>query len=575
MHLYTKLFKRLSILILSLTLLILPACNTQITTPTKQEAGLSTAHPLATDGGMKILKQGGNAFDAAITVTAILAVVEPYSSGIGGGGFWLLHDAKHNKDIMLDGRETAPERSTATMYLDKKNNVIPELSITGALAAGIPGEPAAIAWLAENKGNLPLSITLKPAIDLARNGFAVDAYYLKMLAYRINAIRKSPDASKAFLINNETPALGSLIKQPDLAHTLELLAAKGHAGFYQGETAQKLVAGVQAANGIWTMNDLKNYQIKLRKPVKAHYKGMTITSASLPSSGGIVLAEIFNILSAYDFQKLNKTDQTHLMIEAMKRAYRDRAEYMGDSDFVTVPVQTLLGKKHSKQLQQSIRMDKATPSKNLPPTWHDDSAGTDTTHFSILDKDGNRVAATLSINYPFGSCFIPKGTGVLLNDEMDDFSSKPGEPNVYGLVGAKANAIEPGKRMLSSMSPTFLETKDRLAIIGTPGGSRIITMVMLGSMAFYEGKTADEIVNLPRYHHQYLPDNVQYEPNALDKPTVEKLGKRGHIITPNDSTWGIMHIVIQDKKTGKVSAAADKRVIGTAATSPQLKSTSN
>lgn len=565
MYFFSPMSKKRLTLLLSI-ILILPACSKQIATPTTQEAGLSTAHPLATEGGMAILKQGGNAFDAAITVTAILAVVEPYSSGIGGGGFWLLHDAKSNKDIMLDGRETAPERATATMYLDKKGNVIPELSITGALAAGIPGEPAAMAWLAKNRGNLPLSVTLKPAIELAKKGFAVDAYYLKMLAYRIGAIKQSADASKAFLTNNAAPALGSLIKQPDLAHTLELIAAKGHAGFYEGETAQKLVTGVQEAKGIWTMNDLKNYRVKLRKPIKTHYKGMTITSAALPSSGGIVLAEIFNILSAYDLQKLDKVDQTHLMIESMKRAYRDRAEYMGDSDFVDVPVQKLIGSSYTKQLQQSIQMNKATPSKSLPPTWHDDSAGTDTTHFSILDKDGNRVAATLSINYPFGSCFIPKGTGVLLNDEMDDFSSKPGEPNVYGLVGAKANAIEPGKRMLSSMSPTFLETKDRLAIIGTPGGSRIITMVMLGSMAFYEGKTADEIVNLPRYHHQYLPDNVQYEPNALDKATVEKLSQRGHIITPNDSHWGNMQIVIQDKKTGRVSAAADKRVIGTAAT---------
>lgn len=248
----------------------------------------------------------------------------------------------------------------------------------------------------------------------------------------------------------------------------------------------------------------------------------------------------------------------------MRRAYRDRAEYMGDTDFVDVPVDKLTDPEYAFGLRQSIRKDQATPSKSLAPTWREDKKGTDTTHFSIMDKDGNRVSATLSINYPFGSGFTPKGTGVLLNDEMDDFSSKPGTPNVYGLVGAKANAIEPNKRMLSSMSPTFLETKDRIGIIGTPGGSRIITMVLLGSIGFYEGLDAETIVNLPRFHHQYLPDRIQYEANAFSESTIEGLNKLGHTLSPHESHWGNMHIVIKDKKTGAISAAADKRGIGKA-----------
>ena len=536
-----------------------------ITTTTQ---AIASAHPLATKAGMQILQQGGNAFDAAITVSAVLAVVEPYSSGIGGGGFWLLHSAGDQQDVMLDGRETAPGKATADMYLDKQGNVIKNLSITGALAAGIPGEPAALDWLAKHRGKLPLSKTLKPAIELAKKGFAVDAYYQQMLTFRLADIQASAEAANTFLIDHDIPAIGTLIKQPALAHTLQQLATHGRAGFYQGEIAEKLVDGVQRAGGIWQLDDLKNYRVKLRKPVVSHYKDMTITSAALPSSGGIVLAEMFNMLSAYPLETLSKSTRTHLIIEAMRRAYRDRAEYMGDSDFVNVDLKRLTSPDYAAGLRQSMRMDRATPSSTLAPTFRDNSNGTDTTHFSIIDKAGNRVAATLSINYPFGSCFMPAGTGILLNDEMDDFSAKPGTPNVYGLVGAKANAIAPGKRMLSSMSPTFLETKDRLAIIGTPGGSRIITMVLLGSLAFHEGKSAEAIVNLPRYHHQYLPDHIQYEPHALDSDTLKALEKMGHHTQPHESSWGNMQIVIKDKRSGMTSAASDKRGIGKAITRP-------
>ncbi|MEE9304235.1 MAG: gamma-glutamyltransferase [Thiotrichaceae bacterium] len=528
------------------------------------DAGIATAHPLATEAGYKILMQGGNAFDAAITVSAVLGVVEPYSSGFGGGGFWLLHTEKNQQDIMLDGRETAPGKATADMYVDKEGHVIPGLSITGALSAGIPGQAAALHWLAENKGKLPLSQTLQPAIDLAKEGFVVEAYYQKMVGFRLDAIKESLVMSRTFLKDNAIPEIGAIIKQPDLAHTLGLLAKQGRAGFYQGEVAEKLVAGVQKAGGIWTKQDLKNYQVKLRQPIKINYKGMKITSAALPSSGGIVLSEIFNILAEYPLHKMDNKMQIHLVVEAMRRGYRDRAEYMGDSDFVEVPVELLTSPDYAKGLRQSIHKDKATPSSSLAPTWREQSMGTDTTHFSIMDKEGNRVAATLSINFPFGSCFIPEGTGVLLNDEMDDFSAKPGTPNVYGLVGAKANAIEAGKRMLSSMSPTFIETDDRLAIIGTPGGSRIITMVLLGSLGFYEGKSAEEIVNMPRYHHQYLPDHIQYETDSLDSETLKFLKQRGHEMSENDETWGNMHIVIKNKKSGIISAASDERGIGKA-----------
>jgi len=529
-----------------------------------QQAAIASAHPLATEAGQQILLAGGNAFDAAITVASVLAVVEPYSSGFGGGGFWLLHQADDNKSIMLDGREKAPERATADMYLDEKGAVIPKSSLNGAKAAGIPGMPAALVWLAENRGHLPLAKSLQPAIQLAEEGFPVDKIYQKMAGFRQQALLASPAATSVFLENKAIPKLGKVIKQPDLAKTLKALAKQGKAGFYQGDVAKKLVAGVQAAGGIWTEKDLADYQVLVRPTIQFKYRDMTITSVNLPSSGGIVLAQIFNLLSHYTLDKYSEADQLHLLVEAMRRAYRDRAEYLGDSDYVDVPTERLISANYSKTWQQSIQLDKATVSAMLKPSPVEGNKGTDTTHYSIIDQHGNRVAATLSINYPFGSCFMPPETGILLNNEMDDFSIKVGEPNAYGLVGNQANAIAAGKRMLSSMSPTFVENDQRLAVIGTPGGSRIITMIFLGLLGFEQGKSAEAIVNTPRFHHQYLPDTIQLEPNALSATLREVLSKKGHHFTEKDDTWGNMQIVIQDKATKNLSAAADNRGIGQA-----------
>ena len=528
--------------------------------------GIASAHPLATQAGIHILKQGGNAFDAAIAISSVLAVVEPYSSGLGGGGFWLLHDVKNNQDVMLDGRETAPEKATKTMYLDKDGKVLKKLSIDGALAAAIPGEPAALDWLATNKGRLPLAKSLQAAITIAEKGFKVDAFYQKMVRFRLNVLRRFKPSAAVFLIDNEIPKIDTLIKQPHLAKTLKHLAKYGRSGFYQGMVANKMVAAVNKAGGIWTLDDLKNYQVKLREPITIAYQEMIITSAALPSSGGIALAEMFNILANYPLEKLTQVDRIHLITEAMRRAYRDRAEYMGDSDFITIPTEELTSKGYAKGLSQSIRFDRATKSTDLAPTVEYQSFGTDTTHFSVIDKQGNRVAATLSINYPFGSGFVVEGTGILLNDEMDDFSAKPNTPNIYGLVGGTANAIEPNKRMLSSMSPTFLETEGQIAMMGSPGGSRIISMVLLGALAFYENKTAAEIVNLPRFHHQYLPDQIEYEKNSFDTETIKQLKQRGHRLKAHKSTWGNMQIVIKNKTTDKITAASDQRGIGQAIT---------
>lgn len=530
------------------------------------QAAIASAHPIATKAGFEILEKGGNAFDAAVAVSATLAVVEPYSSGIGGGGFWLLHDKKKNKNIMVDGREVAPLKATRNMYLDKKGNVISGLSVNGALAAGIPGEPAALVHIAEKYGRLSLKETLAPAIRAAEKGFVVTEFYRRMVGFRLKALQTSinaKDAAKIFLKNNQIPPLGYIIKQPELAMTLKLMAQHGHKGFYAGVVAKKLVQSNNQAGGIWSLKDLRSYKIKERDPIVSEYKGYRLTSVAPPSSGGVALAEMLNILSFYNIDQLSVENRIHVIVEAMRRTYRDRAEFLGDSDYIKVPIQRLISKEYAKSLKQKIDFERATPSSSLKGVA-DTSGGNHTTHFSILDKKGNRVSATLSVNYPFGSGFVAAGTGVLLNDEMDDFSAKPGVPNVYGLVGAEANAIEPGKRMLSSMSPTFFESDNKLAIIGTPGGSRIITMVLHGLLATVEGKTAKEIVNLPRFHHQYLPDVIQHEPKMFSTKTQKVLKELGHTLKPLNNTFGNMQVVIWDKKENKVTAASDYRGEGLA-----------
>jgi len=527
------------------------------------DAGIATAHPLATEAGEKILAQGGNAFDAAVAISAALAVVEPYSSGIGGGGFWLLHRSSDGFETMIDGREKAPLKAHRDMYLDKNGKVIPLASMDGALAAGIPGVPAALEHLSKKYGKLSLRQSLQPAISYAKNGFVVSGHYQRMAEFRLAALRASPAAAKIFLKNNNVPDEGDIIKQADLAKTLEVMAEKGSAGFYTGELADRFVRGVKDAGGIWSHEDLKKYFVIERKPITGQFHEMKITSAAPPSSGGIALVEILNQLSYYPLSSLDKPQAIHLTIEAMRRAYRDRAQFLGDTDYVSVPVERLLSKNYAAGLAASIHPDKAMPSNLLPGVVHENNSK-DTTHFSVIDHQGNKVSATLSINYPFGSCFVPPGTGVLLNDEMDDFSSKPGVANAYGLVGAEANAIEPGKRMLSSMTPTFLETDERLAVIGSPGGSKIITMVLLGSLRFYFGEDAEEIVNGPRFHHQYLPDSVSYEPDAFNDKTLLMLQNKNHVLKQSKASWGNMQLVVWDKMDKKMTAASDERGMGEA-----------
>jgi gamma-glutamyltranspeptidase/glutathione hydrolase len=523
---------------------------------------VATAHPAATEAAHWVAEQGGNAFDAAVAVTAALSVVEPVSSGLGGGGFWLIHRARDGYQVMVDGRERAPLKAHKDMYLDDAGEVIPGASLNGPLAAAIPGEPAALVHIAESYGRLPLSVSLTPAIELAREGFPIGERFRQRVEWRKSVF--SARGRELFLRDGKTPDTGTVVRQPELAATLREISTKGRDGFYTGRVASTLVSEIATAGGIWTQQDLSEYRIIEREPIVIHYHGARIVSASLPSSGGIVLGQILNMLQLRPTPR-DREHQVHTIVEAMRRAYRDRALLLGDVDFVDVDQSALIDPAYARR-QIMDMSDAATPSAHLTAREQGRVQGEDTSHFSIIDDEGNRVAATLSINYPFGSGFVSRGTGVILNNEMDDFVSKPGVANVYGLVGGAANAIAPGKRPLSSMSPTFVETDELIAIVGTPGGSRIITMVLLALLELLDQgeRDIDAVVNLPRYHHQYLPDTITYEPGALDEVLVSTLKARGHELEQRQSPYGDMHAVLWDLISNRLSAASDGRGEGQA-----------
>ena len=526
------------------------------------QAGIATAHPLATQAGYEILEAGGNAFDAAVAISAALGVVEPYASGLGGGAFWLLHVADTQTDIFIDAREVAPAAATADMYLDSDGQPVDRASFNGPLASGIPGQAAGLVHLAQRYGRLPLATSLAPAIRYANEGVPVHQRMLMGIRFRRSAADRWPAFGDIYYPEGNPLEEGEILRQPDLADTLRRLATDGFEGFYQGETARLLLQGVQEAGGIWASDDLAHYRVIERDPIAFFYNSVRILSAPPPSSGGVALANILNILSGYDLSAMDSASRKHVIIEAMRRAYRDRAEFLGDTDFVEVPVDRLTHPFYAAGQRMSIRVDKATPSDALAGLQVPVDKGTETTHFSVLDKDGNRVAGTMSINTWYGSAFMAPGTGLVLNNEMDDFAIKPGLPNYFDLQGFSANAVAPGKRMLSSMSPTFLESGRGIAILGTPGGSRIITMVLLAAMAWMDGADAQEMVDLKRYHHQFTPDQVDHEDGAFSMKEAKALEDRGHKLNQARRAYGNMSVVTWDFASGKVEAVSDPRGLG-------------
>ena len=518
------------------------------------KAAIASAHPLATEAGLEVLRQGGNAFDAAVAVSAALAVVEPSGSGLSGGGLFLLHRAADGKDVIIDAREVAPKASTRDMFLGKDGNPI----------NGASTNPAGLALLQSKYGKLPLSASLAPAIRLAKDGFDMYPRLNAGLNFKKSQIQKTPDGIKVFLgKDGEVLPVGTRLKQPQLARTLQTLANDGLQSYYTGKVAKQMVSGVRELGGIWTAADLADYRAIEREPVVGSYRGVTIISAPPPSSGGIALIEALNVLSGYDLSKADSVTRKHLIVEAMRRVHRDRAVYLGDPAFTQIPVNRLLSLDYAAGLRTSIRPDRATPSDSLADTPEPSRSGTNTTHFSILDRQGNRVAGTITLNAGFGSGLVVRNTGLLLNNQMDDFSIKPGVPNMYGLIGATANEIAPGKRMLSSVTPTFVEGPRGVMIVGSPGGSLITGMVLLATLDWIDGRSAQQIVAAPRIHHQYQPDLLMYEAAALTDEEVAQLQKRGHHLAKRE-TWGNLQVVTYEARTGEVTAASDPRGVGTA-----------
>lgn len=549
-------FKNKYLLFVCIGLLFAPLSSAHA----QQTAAIASAHPLATDAGHEILKRGGNAFDAAVAVAAALAVVEPYSSGLGGGGFFLLHRVADAKQVMIDARETAPAGVKREHYLDASGNPLRGATMQGGTASGIPGAPAGLAHLSRAYGTLPLADTLAPAIRLARDGFAVDGRYARIAKIRESFLRTLPEATRVFLADGQALTQGYVLKQPELAQTLTRLATEGVAGFYAGPVARALVDSVNAAGGVWQMSDLERYRVVEREPMRIRYRGATITTAPLPSAGGIALTQAFGMLEHLKLAGVSDAESAHTVAEVLRRVFRDRMQ-LGDTDQVKVPVASLIEKNYLKQIMTSISSKAATPSDNLGQPSGEKAESYNTTHFSVIDSAGNRVGATLTVNWIFGSGLVAKGTGVLLNNEMDDFTLRADLPNSYRLRGSAANAIAPGKRPLSSMTPTFVEDERGVLILGAPGGSRIVSMVLLGVLEHLRVPEVDvkRLVALPRYHHQFWPDRIEVEPEGFSAEWRAVLQGKGHAIQQSSRKWGNMQAVFKSKKTGEAQAASDPR----------------
>ncbi len=524
-------------------------------------AAIATAHPLATEAGYAMLRQGGNAFDAAVAVAAALAVVEPYSSGLGGGGFWLLHRAADARQVMLDARETAPAKAALAQYLDAAGRPIAGATVQGGTAAGIPGVPAGLVVLAANYGRLPLARALAPAVALARDGFEVDPRYARIAKLRERFLLGGVNTARIFLHDQQAPQPGYRLRQPQLAATLELLGRAGRDGFYRGTVAQALVAAANDAGGVWNLDDLEQYRVVEREPIRFAYRGATIVTAALPSAGGVTLAQALNILEPYAITNARDAASAHLVVEALRRGFQDRVLHLGDSDFVAAPTTRLTDKGYARGRAASIDPAAATPSDALRVGAAARVESGNTTHYSIIDAEGNRVGATLTINFLFGAGIVAGDTGVLLNNQMDDFTLLPELPNAYRLLGSEANAIAPRKRPLSSMTPTFVEDDKGVLIIGAPGGSRIISMVLLGVLDYLNQSEVDlaAIVAAPRYHHQYWPDRVEFEPGAFAGEWRNALEARGHRLQAAGRQWGNMQTVFKARRGGGALAASDPR----------------
>jgi gamma-glutamyltranspeptidase / glutathione hydrolase len=529
-------------LLRGLATLVIVAAPAQAASPAPvagQNGMVVTAQHLASDVGVEVLKRGGNAVDAAVAVGYALAVVYPTAGNVGGGGFMTVR-LKDGTTTFLDFRERAPKAATPAMYLDAEGNPVPGLSTDGYLAVGVPGSVKGFEVAREKFGTLSRQDLMAPAIRLAREGFELQPGDVASLAEGAADLAKDAAASAIFLKDGQLPPVGHRLVQTDLAATLQAISDGGPDAFYRGATADAIVAASRTGGGILAKADLEAYAVRELPPVTCDYRGYTVISSPPPSSGGVIICEILNVLEGYDLKAMGfgSADSVHVMVEAMRHAYVDRNSALGDPDFVDNPVAKLLSDDYAAEIRSRISRYRAGQSAALMPAGMGEPK--ETTHYSIIDRDGNAVSVTYTLNGSFGARVVAPGTGVLLNNEMDDFTQKPGVPNLYGLVQGEANAIAPGKTPLSSMSPTIV-TRDGqpVLVIGSPGGGRIITITLEAILNVVDhGMNIQEAVDAPRIHHQWLPDVVTVEPRALSPDTVRILTEMGHKVS-EDADWPV------------------------------------
>lgn len=521
---------------------------------------------LASRTGVEILKQGGNAVDAAVAVAFSLAVTLPRAGNIGGGGFMLVHLAKENKTIAIDYREMAPSKAKKDIFLDENGDAVTKLSREHGLAVGVPGTVMGMSLALEKYGTMTMAQVTAPAIKMAQEGISVSPDLAVSLAGLKRRMSQWPSTAAIFYkADGSDYQVDDILKQPELAHSLQLIAEKGTKGFYEGETAEKLVKAVQDAGGIMTLEDLKHYKAVEREPVRGQYRGYEVVSMPPPSSGGVHIIEMLNVLQQFPIDQFgHNTAQTiHVMAETMKHAYADRSEYLGDPDFYKVPVKQLTDKDYAQKIASQIALNKTTPSTEIKPGNLAPYESDQTTHFSVVDKWGNAVSNTYTLNFSYGSGLVAKGTGILLNNEMDDFSAKPGTPNGYGLVGGDANAVEGNKRPLSSMSPTIVMKDGKpFLVTGSPGGSRIITTTLQIIMNVIDhGLNIAEASNAARVHHQWLPDELRVE-TSLNRDTISLLEAKGHKVKVQSAMGSTQSIMVTDQG---IFGATDPRHSGSEA----------
>ncbi|OKH21461.1 gamma-glutamyltransferase [Hydrococcus rivularis NIES-593] len=525
---------------------------------------VATQEDLATQAGLEVLKEGGNAVDAAVTIGFTLAVTLPHAGNLGGGGFMLVHVREDNETIAIDYREKAPLAATRDMFLDENGEVDNQKTRFSHLAVGVPGTVAGLILALEKYGTISLERALQPAIELAENGFPVDEDLRVSLRFAKKQMQASPASREIFYKQDGSLyEVGDILVQKDLAESLKQIAEKGKDAFYRGEIADRIVDEMEANNGLITKEDLAKYKPVIRQPIRGNYRGYQIYSMPPPSSGGVHLVEMLNILERFPLRSLgHNTAQTiHLMTETMKLAYADRFKYMGDTDFVEVPIKRLISKDYADELREKINRDRATPSREILPGNGDFiEESTETTHYSVVDKDGNAVSNTYTLNFSFGTGITVPGTGILLNNQMDDFTAKPGVANAFRLIGGEANAIAPEKRMLSSMTPTIVMKDGKpFLVTGSPGGSRIITTVLqIIINAIDHRMNIAEATNAVRVHHQWFPDELQVE-RDLNGDTIRLLTDKGHNVVLGraaGSTQSIMSV------NGILYGASDPRKPG-------------